>query len=436
MHLFLPSKNDLHLAKRIRYLNIVYISCFFMTAVYFLRYNFQYQVRSFNFIFVFYFCFLIALPYWYRRKKNYNSVAQTLIITSSLFVLTLLWTAGGLNSPGIFWISAIPLTSAILLGVEKTYAYITMIALFLIAGLIARATDNQMDLLKYAYDHDKERAFSAFTFTLYSLLNSIYFVKSESQLQTKVAEQSRDINNLLHIMIHDVANPLTNIKLLNAKLRSIEEPTTQRVSNNIERNIKNIELLLRQVRSLCAIREGKTILETKPIHLDPILQTLRDDLQPLMERKELQFKMSIRHEGAMIYADENLLRQVILMNLLTNSIKFSCKSELIELKTYVDENFLWIEVRDYGIGMPDDLKAKVFTTNEPTSRKGTQDEGGTGFGLPLVKEFVQKLKGEIELRSAEADSVDFKRGTEIKLRFPIFKSGAQTPQGNQDRRSA
>ena len=74
-----------------------------------------------------------------------------------------------------------------------------------------------------------------------------------------------------------------------------------------------------------------------------------------------------------------------------------------------------LTVRDQGIGMSAELLADLFHPERPTSREGTAGELGTGFGMPLVKQYIDLFGGRVVVESAEEDSEERPRGTSVHL---------------------
>ena len=114
-----------------------------------------------------------------------------------------------------------------------------------------------------------------------------------------------------------------------------------------------------------------------------------------------------------------MLHQV-LNNLISNSIKFSHPGSSIDI-TVTEEagDLTHIAVRDYGVGMNEELLAKIFDTGEPTSHVGTAGEKGTGFGMPVVKSYMKLYGGDIKIKSWPETQYPENCGTEITL---VFKS--------------
>ena len=114
----------------------------------------------------------------------------------------------------------------------------------------------------------------------------------------------------------------------------------------------------------------------------------------------------------MISADQNMLN-TILRNLITNAIKFTHKDGSISIASRVKNGKNEITVSDTGIGMNESTREKLFKINEKISIRGTEDEKGTGLGLLLCKEFVERHGGEIWAES------ELGKGSEFKFTMPL-----------------
>ncbi len=103
---------------------------------------------------------------------------------------------------------------------------------------------------------------------------------------------------------------------------------------------------------------------------------------------------------------------------MTNAIKFSPRGSTIKITTKQDvEGQIKVYISDPGVGMSTELVDDLFDLSKPTSRDGTEGERGTGFGMPLVKKFMQKYGGEISINSKPIEDFPNDHGTEICLRF-------------------
>jgi signal transduction histidine kinase len=103
--------------------------------------------------------------------------------------------------------------------------------------------------------------------------------------------------------------------------------------------------------------------------------------------------------------------KTILRNLISNAIKFTCRNGKVEVSSVLENNIAEISVADTGIGMDEDTFAKLFRIDANLSTRGTENEKGTGLGLFLCKEFVERHGGRIWAES--------KKGRGSVFRFVI-----------------
>jgi len=104
-------------------------------------------------------------------------------------------------------------------------------------------------------------------------------------------------------------------------------------------------------------------------------------------------------EKTLVFADQNMIAMVI-RNLISNAIKFSHEGGEIRIQSNVLHKFVDIEVKDNGVGISKENISKLFRVNEQIVSQGTAKEKGTGLGLILCKEFVEKNKGKIWVESS------------------------------------
>lgn len=106
-----------------------------------------------------------------------------------------------------------------------------------------------------------------------------------------------------------------------------------------------------------------------------------------------------------VMADYNALSLVI-RNLISNSIKFSEPGDKITVSANEKQDHILIRVKDTGIGIPENARQKIFE-NKNWTREGTQNEKGTGFGLSLSKEFIERMNGHIWFESEVGEGTEF-----------------------------
>ncbi|MCB1191465.1 MAG: hybrid sensor histidine kinase/response regulator [Leptospiraceae bacterium] len=231
----------------------------------------------------------------------------------------------------------------------------------------------------------------------------------KEDLEKSLSEQKE----LLHILSHDLNNSFTSIimlaDLLEETSSSQHKPLVERIRNSAYNGSELIEL----VRQLRTIEDKENYIQLNLINLKRVLDESIYMLKQNFEKKEIELVIDV-DDSLQVYAERTSLVNSVLNNFLTNAVKFSYpNSRVIVSAKKKDENWIQISVKDFGIGIPEDLLAKIFDVTKSTTRYGTKGEKGTGFGLPLVKKFVELYGGSIEINSEEETEESSSNGTEF-----------------------
>ncbi|MDV7394154.1 HAMP domain-containing sensor histidine kinase, partial [Arthrospira platensis SPKY1] len=124
------------------------------------------------------------------------------------------------------------------------------------------------------------------------------------------------------------------------------------------------------------------------VDLPTLLQEKVRNLESLAQTKSIRIDLHIESSPQRVFVDRNMVKS-ILRNLLANAVKYSNIGQavtLISRPSATQRGYTEIEVRDEGVGIPVHLQAKIFSTDQTVSTKGTWKEGGTGLGLLISKE--------------------------------------------------
>jgi signal transduction histidine kinase len=243
------------------------------------------------------------------------------------------------------------------------------------------------------------------------------FIKLNFQ-RTIIEEQSdnlKAINNtkdrLFSIIAHDLRSPLSSLKgvmqLLDNEFISKEE--FKQLSKRLQQNVDNVHGMLENLL-LWSLSQMEGIKpNVKPFDLNFIIDETVQLFKEVSEQKKIGLKVnSTTHLQAM--GDEFQIRTV-LRNLLNNALKFTPTNGQIDIRSSVNEHFINLKISDTGVGIKQEDLALIFLN--PKLNTGTAGEKGTGFGLFLCKELIEKNGGTIEINS------EIGKGTIIELLLPI-----------------
>jgi signal transduction histidine kinase len=141
------------------------------------------------------------------------------------------------------------------------------------------------------------------------------------------------------------------------------------------------------------------------IKLSEIINETFNLLLGIAEQKHISLVSSV-DENLFVLADENMIKTII-RNLLTNALKFTPAKGRITIKATLQQSMVEITVTDNGIGISEENLEKLFRIDTPVSTMGTENEKGTGLGLLLCKEFIEKHGGKIRAESTEGKGSKF-----------------------------
>jgi len=178
--------------------------------------------------------------------------------------------------------------------------------------------------------------------------------------------------------------------------------------------------LINDILDLTKIGAGRLVLDDDLIDLLELSESCIRMMQHRAENQGVALILSVSPEIRAIRGDERRLRQ-ILLNLLSNSIRFTPSGGTITIKAWLDREKLMIEVKDTGVGISEEDLPIVFEPFGQADNAFNRKGGGTGLGLPLTKKLVEMHQGNLEIHSVRDE------GTTVRLTFPPHRVlGSQT----------
>ncbi len=226
-------------------------------------------------------------------------------------------------------------------------------------------------------------------------------------------ENLRELNStkdtFISVLSHDLRSPFTSILgFSDILLENIEHADRQKIHKQVEiiRDQASTTLrLLDDVLSWAKVQSGKMLYNPIPIAFPVVCSAVLDNLRAYAEEKNICVDCS-EMSDIELFADENML-QVVLRNLISNAIKFTPYGGRVQIAASKEQGFAKITVSDSGIGIDSSNIPKLWDLTRHHSTEGTAGERGTGYGLVLCKELVEKLGGNIWAESAPGRGSDF-----------------------------
>ena len=236
-------------------------------------------------------------------------------------------------------------------------------------------------------------------------------VLNEQKVELEKLNQTK--SKLFSIVAHDFISPLSNVysfsRLLSEDIHMSEEDKSLAIKE-LNQSVENTIDLTKNLLTWARNQMDGEIFNPVKMDLGNLINMVVKSISSQASAKKIGLAVDCP-KGVIIEADPSHL-EVVFRNLLSNAIKFSHPDQTIHVKVERLSHEVQVDFIDEGIGMSPDVKDKLFELNEYADVRGTAGEKGTGLGMIICKEFVEKNQGRIKLSSEEG------KGTTVQLAFP------------------
>lgn len=257
-------------------------------------------------------------------------------------------------------------------------------------------------------------------------------LRSHESVKMQAAE-SEELRTLIRTLTHDLATPLSVVK--GTIQRCLRFDPANAMLQRIQRANQATIDIVDHIRQIRALKDQKLNLDRVPVQLGLIIDECIDLLRERLETKRVQIRKR-DDQGAFstpILVEPQSFKVQVIMNLLTNAIKFSKEGSYIELMACASgDDRLEFLVRDHGVGIPRELVNRLFDPTARTTRTGTSGEKGTGYGMPIVKAFVEAYGGGIQVESVCERDDPVRCGTTIRILVARADPARVTSEGGAD----
>lgn len=262
--------------------------------------------------------------------------------------------------------------------------------------------------------------------------------KRTEELENKTAElehANRELKKLdelrsafLANMSHELRTPLNSIigytdLLLDGVDGDINEEQDTSLTK-VHNNAKNLLKLINHILDMSRIESGKMEIHLGEVDLQDIIERVVSSLSPLINKKNLTVKMKFEDSLPFVYADPDMVRQII-TNLLDNAVKFtsegyitlSAGSSGAGVESNQPAEFIEVCISDTGTGIKEEDFVELFNMFRPLDLSATRPHGGVGLGLSICKRLVEMLNGNIWVKSKHGE------GSKFYFTLPVYKNG-------------
>ncbi len=226
-------------------------------------------------------------------------------------------------------------------------------------------------------------------------------VTDQKEKEKSLQELNATKDRLFSIIGHDLKNPLNSIvgftQLINQNFDSYPEEKLKKFIGIIHQSASSLSALLDNLLLWSHAQRQKITVEPVAVSFRKITGKCMDLLRATADKKNIEFqnKLNEKHVG---YADSQMMTTVI-RNLLANAIKFTPHGGRIVVDGKIQHEKIIVSIQDSGIGIEKEVARNLFNPSAEFSTEGTDGEKGTGLGLIICKEFIEKNHGNIWVES-------------------------------------
>jgi PAS domain S-box-containing protein len=233
--------------------------------------------------------------------------------------------------------------------------------------------------------------------------------------ETKLKELIATKDKFFNIVAHDLKNPFTSLlgssELLYENINDLDTKNIHDLALILHDSAKSGYAILLNLLDWSRSQTGLLKINSEKLNLRILIDENICALQLPATNKQIEIYNEV-NEDIYVFADKNMIN-TILRNLLNNALKFTYKSGKVIVNKEIYGHEVIVSVKDNGIGIPEDKIDSLFHIEVKNSMPGTENELGTGLGLKLSKEFVEKLGGRIWVESSS------NQGSEFRFTIPL-----------------
>jgi signal transduction histidine kinase len=253
-----------------------------------------------------------------------------------------------------------------------------------------------------------------------SALREKDLMKAHAEEMSKSRDALKALNErqieILRIVSHDMRNPLGAIVGMAGELSrddSVSLADARVIAHVIEGSAQKLVALTDELLLAAQLETGALRPKHSPVSIDELVLRSIDLIRPQAANKGIQLTTRARADQHTIAALDIEIVSHVLNNLLSNAVKFTAAGGNVAVDVGTDAENCTIRVTDTGIGIPETLMPSLFDPFNPARRPGTENEKGTGLGLPLVKQLIDLEGGSIKVASGSP------RGTTVTVTLPL-----------------
>jgi PAS domain S-box-containing protein len=257
---------------------------------------------------------------------------------------------------------------------------------------------------------DAEGNIVSFITTFRDVTGKIEAEKKLINYSAELKELNASKDKFFSIIAHDLRNPLQGLLgfsgLLNDSYTDLTTAEVKEYIGYIYTSAKKMHSLTNNLLQWSRIKTGNISFSPEKFYTKDAVSHNADLFRPNALKKGIALEV-LTEDSQQVFCDRGMFDSII-QNLISNSIKFSNNFSKVEIFTKkINREFVQVNVRDYGVGIAEENFSRIFSIDSHFSTAGTSEEEGTGLGLILCKELVEKQGGTISFESEKGSGSTF-----------------------------
>jgi PAS domain S-box-containing protein len=225
--------------------------------------------------------------------------------------------------------------------------------------------------------------------------------EKKKEITNELIELNKNKDKFFSIIAHDLKSPFQGLlgfsELLDDDFYELNDEEKKRFVENIRTTSKILYNLVENLLQWSRLQSGRIQFEPDEIDIHTLVNRSIEILKANIQKKKIFLENKIS-KNSVLTADEIMIQQVI-QNLLSNAIKFTPAGGKISLFDERTDHVYKFTIEDTGVGIPQEVVPELFNIDSHYTTNGTENENGTGLGLILCKEFVERNGGKILVES-------------------------------------
>ncbi len=356
-------------------------------------------------------------PLLFRVTRNGQIVCGIALGAGLVHQMTFAFYTGGFESIILMWLPILPLLAGFIEGRKCLIIWTGVTTLSVVTYFFLHQIGYEFPRLITDRGYSIANALLLFGWLFIMFCTTWVHVSMKEFSEETLKQQGQKIDDLFRVLFHDLANSLGRINIgMSLCEREENGEGTKRGLQVIRDAQGSMSEITQNVRRMYAVSKGKAEVDLSPVPLNSCVEHVIKMFSAELEKKKIKVDYDrVKNRGLSVVVDPVSFNNQVLGNIISNAIKFSHPGGVIKITSWpVNHHTVAIEVKDNGIGMPEVLCSSLFDMNKRTSRQGTAGESGTGFGMHIMKSFVEMYQGQVIVESVDAESGE-KTGTSIRL---------------------